>query len=488
MKQRYTKDELYDFEPQRTFSNKASEAAFLLGGIGTGNVSVGARGEFRDWEIFNRPGKGNYLPHTFFAVRTEGNDKSIAKVLEAQLNPPFSNSHGFISPEVGGLPRFSSSRLKGEYPFVQVSLEDDKVPLDITMEAFTPFVPLDEVNSGIPGAIVRYTVQNKSDYKQRVSVVGSLVNDTGFDGYDVFRNIKLVEEGSNRFRKDDKLTGIEMASDLPYDHKTFGSMALVTTDKIGITCKPEWLRGGWYDGITDFWDDFTSDGRLEAESVFEARGNTIVPPMGNVGSLCLEKEIEPGEEQTFEFMLAWYFPNRTNNWNEDYCNCGGNECCEPEIVRNYYVNVFDSAWDVVNYLASNIETLEGLSRKFHKAFFNTTLPSFVLDAVSSNITVIRSTTCFWLEDGTFAAYEGCHDTNGCCPGSCTHVWNYAQTLAFFFPKLERKMRQIEFHDETDQEGEMSFRTLTVFDQSASKTRMIFPAAPMVSQGCRKGLS
>ena len=43
----------------------------LLGGIGTGNISVGARGELRDWEIFNSPRKGNYLPYTFFAIRAE---------------------------------------------------------------------------------------------------------------------------------------------------------------------------------------------------------------------------------------------------------------------------------------------------------------------------------------------------------------------------------------------------------------------------------
>ena len=55
----YTKEQLYDFSEQRSFPNDATEAAFLLGGIGTGNVSVGARGELSDWEIFNSPGKGN---------------------------------------------------------------------------------------------------------------------------------------------------------------------------------------------------------------------------------------------------------------------------------------------------------------------------------------------------------------------------------------------------------------------------------------------
>ena len=81
----------------------------------------------------------------------------------------------------------------------------------------------------------------------------------------------------------------------------------------------------------------------------------------------------------------------------------------------------------------------------------------MIDALAANITVIRSPTCFRLEDGTFVSWEGCHDTEGCCDGSCTHVWNYAQTLAFLFPELERSMRRVEFNVETDDAGSMAFR-------------------------------
>ena len=49
------------------------QVALPLGGIGTGTVSLGGRGELRDWEIMNVPGKkystvttGNNAP--FFAI------------------------------------------------------------------------------------------------------------------------------------------------------------------------------------------------------------------------------------------------------------------------------------------------------------------------------------------------------------------------------------------------------------------------------------
>src|SRR6478736_9280033 len=35
-----------------------SRIALPLGGIGTGTVSLGGRGDLRDWEVMNRPGKG----------------------------------------------------------------------------------------------------------------------------------------------------------------------------------------------------------------------------------------------------------------------------------------------------------------------------------------------------------------------------------------------------------------------------------------------
>ena len=39
-------------------SDHLQEIALPLGGIGTGTVSLGGRGELRDWEIMNVPAKG----------------------------------------------------------------------------------------------------------------------------------------------------------------------------------------------------------------------------------------------------------------------------------------------------------------------------------------------------------------------------------------------------------------------------------------------
>ena len=48
----------------KVYPYEATECKFLLGGIGTGNVSVGTRGNYCDWEIFGQPGKGIHFPYT----------------------------------------------------------------------------------------------------------------------------------------------------------------------------------------------------------------------------------------------------------------------------------------------------------------------------------------------------------------------------------------------------------------------------------------
>ena len=81
----------------------------------------------------------------------------------------------------------------------------------------------------------------------------------------------------------------------------------------------------------------------------------------------------------------------------------------------------------------------------------------MLDAVSANISILKSPTCLRLEDGSFYGWEGCHGDKGCCEGSCTHVWNYAYAPPFLFPALERSMRELDYQYNLRPDGGMPFR-------------------------------
>jgi uncharacterized protein (DUF608 family) len=138
--------------------------AFPLGGIGTGSISLGGRGQLRDWEIFNRPDKGKSPRYAFPAIWAQaGSNEPVAAVLEARLAPPYEGWQGLDLWNVPGLPRLDSSTFTGEYPLARVDFQDTVLPVKVSLEAFTPFFPLDADDSGLPVAILRSVSQPGRD-------------------------------------------------------------------------------------------------------------------------------------------------------------------------------------------------------------------------------------------------------------------------------------------------------------------------------------
>lgn len=444
------RDELFRSGPVRTFEGRQlAEVAFPLGGIGTGTVSLGGRGNLRDWEIFNRPGKGVHMPFTFFALYCEQGGTKLVRVLEGPLEPPFTTGFGFRRVFVPGLPRMEKARFKGEYPFAEVELSDSMVPLAVTLEAFNPLVPLNAEDSGIPAFVLRFRVRNTGAAPAKVTIAGSVVNPIGFDGegqVDGLGNDKFGQN-VNEVRRTANLRGLAMSSrKAAAGSPAFGTMAL-TTPWPDITYLTHWVRGDWWDDLQIFWDDFSDDGRLA--DLDEAAPSP--DKRTDVGTLGLTATIPPGGEVVLPFILSWSFPNVLNYFD-----------VVPEqrgrVLKNHYAAKFPDAWCAAEYLQANLGRLEAESRAFHRAFFATTVPPHVLDAVSSQAAIIRTTTGMRLEGGRFFGFEGCGDQSGCCPLNCAHVWNYAQSLAFLFPELERSMRETDFLDNVKPDGAMAFRT------------------------------
>jgi uncharacterized protein (DUF608 family) len=442
--------DLYELGRPRVFEGPAlNEVAFPLGGIGTGTVSVGGRGNLRDWEIFNRPGKGVNLPFTFFALYFEQAGRKAVRVLEGPISAPYTGQDGFRRTEVPGLPRFEKARFHGEYPIAWIEFEDRKLPLQVTLETFNPFIPLKPEESGIPAVIFRFRVRNLSDAPVKITVAGSLLNPIGFDGEGGIDGIGSPKFGQNlnEIRKGTTLSGLSFSSNkVKADAAAHGTMALATPWK-AITYLSHWVRGQWWDDLQIFWDDFAADGRLQdLDEASPSPDNRT-----DIGTLGLMAEIAPFGEVSLPFVLSWNFPNFL-----DYFDIVRTQ--RGRMFRNHYVERFPDAWATAEYLFRNLPDLERETRRFHDLFYDSTLPPYVLDALSSQAAIARTTTCFWLEGGKFFGFEGCNDKVGCCPLNCAHVWNYEQSLAFLFPSLERSMRETDFLVNTKDNGEMVFRT------------------------------
>ena len=174
-----------------------------LGGIGTGVVSLGGRGNLHDWEIVNRPAKGFDLEQTFFSLYTRSADgRTTAHALEGVIPPAdYEGARGATIPN-HGLPRFRNCSFAAAYPFGTVNLSDADVPLSAKLEAFNPLIPAESDNSGIPVAILRFVLSNDSDADIEAAVCGSLQNFIGVDG-----NSGEPSENFNTYREADGLAG-----------------------------------------------------------------------------------------------------------------------------------------------------------------------------------------------------------------------------------------------------------------------------------------
>ena len=161
--------------------------ALPVGGIGTGTVSLGGRGNLQDWEIVDRPAKG-YNPGSgrqnspFFTLYTEFGGKKDLRLLEGPV--PFylyEGSSGAVATN-HGLPRFENVSFDAAYPFGQVNLSTPQLPLEVKMKAFNPLIPGDVDNSSIPMAVLDFEITNTSDKEVIFSICGSMQNFIGEDG------------------------------------------------------------------------------------------------------------------------------------------------------------------------------------------------------------------------------------------------------------------------------------------------------------------
>ena len=437
-----------DIPYPRVFKGRQLELiAFPLGGVGAGSLGLGGRGQLRDWEIFNKADKGNSPPYAFPSLWVQaGKSRPIAKVLEARIQPPYEGENGLGFRNVPGLERLSSATFIGEFPLARIDFHDASVPVRIVLEAFSPFIPLEPDDSGLPLAVLRYRVTNSGQQPAKVSIAFSIDNPIGVSPLRVSQS-SAVDPRVCEHRKSSRIEGLFMTNPvLAAADPLKGSftLALLQTDDGKVTWTRGWEQGRWWNSPMLFWDQFSAAGELSEP---EARNS--------VGALCLQRTLEPRAQAEYTFLLAWHFPNRTPR------RCGWTSPAgdEDAIIGNYYATRFPGAWEAAEYAAANLERLERDTRRFAAAIRDSTLPGAIRDAASANLSTLVSTTCFRTADGEFHGFEGVNDHIGCCYGNCTHVWNYETATAHLFPSLARSLRKAAFGYSMDDAGGMRFRQM-----------------------------
>lgn len=465
----YSAQALYGNQRSRVYQGKnLLQVALPIGGIGAGCICLNGQGGLQDFSIRNKPAisavpDGHEPTDCAFAtLHIPGHH--IARLVEGPMPPERIydqglKGQGYRNGGHEGLPRFRHCRFIGEYPFGKVSLSDPKVPLNVSIVGFNPFIPLDDRNSSIPCVILEYTLENKTHESVAYEFAYHLSHFAYGPAGKRFENTRntVIPE-----------TGVYMDNLEDPNSELFGSCALGV---VGHTpaIKATWFRGGWFDAISTLWKEVstgtftTNDGSLASPH-----------PGRNGGSILLKGELKPGEKITFPILITWYFPNvnytygavegRSTHHLEDHgVNAQGcsSECtCKipPPRWKPYYASQWQDARDVLIYVRENYSYLRERTQAFHDALFRSTLPSYVLDAISANLAILKSPTVLRQYNGNLWAWEGCFTNSGCCHGSCTHVWNYAQAMPHLFPALERTFREQELLRSMDETGHINFRS------------------------------
>lgn len=428
------------------------EISFPVGGIGTGSVGIAGNGLLVDWEIFNRPNKRSYNGYTHFALKAEAEgvvadsrmlmgDFQGSRMGSFLRGGKLHSGYGF-GPErmtLAGMPHFKETEFEGEYPFAKVRLMDENMPAKVEIMSFNPFIPSDEDRSGIPAAFFEISIENTGNKIYEYTLSFALTNPI------------QCEKSVNKIEIQDNLKAIFMK---PYglDEKMpeYGDFT-IATDGEDISYQQYWYRGNRSDSLEMFWKEFTCPGRLkdryydENYQMYKGQGRNK-----DTAVLAVHFSLVPGEKKDIRYVLSWNVPNIYNYWNP-----------EPEgqrtIWKNYYTRLFRDSQKSAEYCIVHWDELYQLTEKFHQRLMESSLPNEAREAILANISILKTPTCLRLENGEFYGFEGCIEDEGCCEGSCTHVWNYAYALPFLFPKLERSMRDLEYRYNQDETGKMSFR-------------------------------
>lgn len=424
------------------------QVALPLGGIGTGTVSLGGRGELRDWELMNVPGKrfstvttGNNAP--FFSINISAPEKKReTRMLAGPLYDQEYLHYEGRPADHHGLPRFGYASFDAAYPFGQVRLSDENLPVSVKIKGFNPLIPGDADGSGLPVAVLSYEVTNVGNVPLEISVCGSIRNFIGKDGSHLSKNWKGDEiptgakQNKNAYREEDGLKGIYFFSEgVDRQDPAWGTMALTVQDDGEISYRTSSTSDDWSNAILDFWDDFSEDGTLS-----EKEKSADDDPMA---SLAVKKRIAPGKTEVFTFFLTWNFPNR--------------KAWSAITVGNYYSTQYRDAWTSALNIIPQISLLEKETLLFINAFLSSSLPDVVKEAALFNLATLRSQTVFRIPSGHLMGWEGIMDRFGSCMGSCTHVWNYEVVTPFLFGELACTMRDVEFNYATKENGMMNFR-------------------------------
>lgn len=412
-------------------ANGLKNSGIPLGGLGTGSVELRSDGLFHEWQIMNNnpwgPGPKVDVPNNalFFGLQLTGADKR-----SVVLASPDELFGWLMDPYLlPWLERPTEIKSKARFPFTELEYDFPGLPANVSLEAFSPFIPLDAKNSGLPLAYLTFTIENRSKKELPLTFFGCMANLAGASSDDALSVMEFTGRGK-------RASMSFCRENIPDQQSDCGSVALgMVADKPGVTSYGMHLK------TRDLWDVLRETGRLENHDFATAEGAPYPIEAGrrgrrrkgfrSHGALARSMTLKPGESTRVTFMVCWHFPNLIERDLKAKNAVGAN-------IGHQYENWFEDATDVFKYAAKNADKLRGETKQFFDAYYSSTMEPWLLEAVSAQLTTLIKSS-WWDKYGRFGIWEGL----GCCGLQTTDITHYGSfPIVQFFPEIEKSQMRL----------------------------------------------
>lgn len=416
---------LYDKGEQKVY--KGEELKWIgmpCGGIGTGQVYITGDGELCFFEsIYNKQQKPN---------AGHGLSTGYQYLNPQERNSKVDSSFSIAVGESGNKPveykltseDFDAIEFIGEYPIAQLRYDrtDDKLPIEIESEVFSPFVPLSVRSSANPVIAIKYRFSNAGEKTLDINIEGTLKN-ISFPEANRVEYVNAALRGNNLSGISFEMNPISADPHLP-KHPQLGGFTLSVLDRKGRLS--------------------TNNGKP-----FRKPQTSPKPVAGSVGSSF---KLKPNQTKDVTFLLSWYFPNDYEN-GKRYKQASAEA---PGWVGHIYNNWYENSSDVAKYIAANFDDLYSKTKQFRETYDDNTLPYWLSNRISMPVSTLAAGNVAIWENGRLYAYEGV----GFCMGTCGHVFNFVTAISKLFPELERSVRLKQDFNESvsfNPSGRINFR-------------------------------
>lgn len=180
-----------------------------IGGICAGQVYLGGDGRLWLWDIFNQIKLGTVQQRVEFRGNTWDAGGGANYIKSPEQVHPFAQGFAIkIDENVRALDGtgWKDIAFMGEYPMGFVEYRDPQSPVTVDLEAFSPFIPLDADESGLPLVVMRYRVRNTGTTPVQIALGGWMENPVG---------LRTARPGEGTRHNTTVGSGVTFAIDLP---------------------------------------------------------------------------------------------------------------------------------------------------------------------------------------------------------------------------------------------------------------------------------